>query len=326
MSAGQEPNTDAQDAYDSFDSKQRRRKRTKHGRYVADITYEELSRCFNMPALQACAELGIGLTMVKRLSRKYGIMRWPYRKNRAERRVAGWDEQHDVANSSDLDVTVGLSEGSLPSLEAMPSSTSGSGAVPAPVAQEPRSQGELVDRRWASSDSSHVNYHAVAAAARSPTAPAPSARGFGAVVAEALARAQRGARPVAPVATRAVPLDRWAPPPPAARPTDPPPPRGRDAALGVLAELSRSHPHLMAQLVDALAANQAGQRSAGRSPLHQAPPAGLAQPLRIRTGVTPASPFLPDTGTCPLSLGASQPRPRPAPFGSRRSAFSALSL
>lgn len=54
------------------------------------------------PALQACAELGIGLTMVKRLSRKYGIMRWPYRKNRAERRVAGWDEQHDVANSSDL--------------------------------------------------------------------------------------------------------------------------------------------------------------------------------------------------------------------------------
>ncbi|RMZ56352.1 hypothetical protein APUTEX25_004709 [Auxenochlorella protothecoides] len=135
-----------------------------------------LGKYGDLPALQACAELGIGLTMVKRLSRKYGIMRWPYRKNRAERRVAGWDEQHDMANSSDLDVTVGLSGVSLPSLEAMPSSTPGSGAVPAPVAQEPRAQGELVDRRWASSDSSHVNYHAVAAAARPRPAPFGSRR------------------------------------------------------------------------------------------------------------------------------------------------------
>lgn len=97
---------------------------------MADITYEELEKCFNMvrrrvwacqgssgllggvwppvghacgstgnattpahprsqPALDACQKLGVGLTMVKRLSRKYGIKRWPFRKNRAMMRNAG---------------------------------------------------------------------------------------------------------------------------------------------------------------------------------------------------------------------------------------------
>ncbi|GAB4813338.1 hypothetical protein N2152v2_000384 [Parachlorella kessleri] len=56
------------------------RKRTKAGRYAADITWEELESCFHLPTDQACKELGVGLTIFKRICRRFGLERWPYKK------------------------------------------------------------------------------------------------------------------------------------------------------------------------------------------------------------------------------------------------------
>ena len=44
------------------------------------MSLEELSAYFHMPSDQACKQLGIGLTVLKRLCRKYNIKRWPFRK------------------------------------------------------------------------------------------------------------------------------------------------------------------------------------------------------------------------------------------------------
>jgi len=49
-------------------------------RPTAEITEEELSRYFHLPSEEACKRLGVGLTVLKRQCRKYGILRWPYRK------------------------------------------------------------------------------------------------------------------------------------------------------------------------------------------------------------------------------------------------------
>ena len=50
------------------------------GRPASEITLEELAACFHMPSEMACRKLGIGLTVLKRQCRKFGIMRWPFRK------------------------------------------------------------------------------------------------------------------------------------------------------------------------------------------------------------------------------------------------------
>jgi hypothetical protein len=49
-------------------------------RTAADITREDLASCFHMPSEHACRRLGIGLTVLKRQCRKFGIKRWPFRK------------------------------------------------------------------------------------------------------------------------------------------------------------------------------------------------------------------------------------------------------
>ena len=41
---------------------------------------QELSSYFHLPSEMACRELGIGLTVLKRQCRKFGIKRWPFRK------------------------------------------------------------------------------------------------------------------------------------------------------------------------------------------------------------------------------------------------------
>ena len=46
----------------------------------SNLSLEELSAYFHMPSDQACKQLGIGLTVLKRLCRKYNIKRWPFRK------------------------------------------------------------------------------------------------------------------------------------------------------------------------------------------------------------------------------------------------------
>ena len=46
----------------------------------SNLTLDQLSACFHMPSDQACKQLGIGLTVLKRLCRKYDIKRWPFRK------------------------------------------------------------------------------------------------------------------------------------------------------------------------------------------------------------------------------------------------------
>jgi hypothetical protein len=52
----------------------------KRQRSATVITRDDLASCFHMPSEQACRKLGIGLTVLKRQCRKFGIKRWPFRK------------------------------------------------------------------------------------------------------------------------------------------------------------------------------------------------------------------------------------------------------
>lgn len=56
------------------------RKRTKAGRYSHEVTYQELSQYFHLPTEKACQKLGVGLTILKRICRRFGLPRWPYKK------------------------------------------------------------------------------------------------------------------------------------------------------------------------------------------------------------------------------------------------------
>ena len=47
---------------------------------AVEITLEDLRSCFHLPSEQACLKLDIGLTMLKRQCRRFGIKRWPFRK------------------------------------------------------------------------------------------------------------------------------------------------------------------------------------------------------------------------------------------------------
>lgn len=51
------------------------------GRYISDITLEEVLQYTNVPAHVACERLGLGLTSFKRLCRALGISVWPYKKD-----------------------------------------------------------------------------------------------------------------------------------------------------------------------------------------------------------------------------------------------------
>lgn len=82
------------------------------GRIASEITREELSECFNMPSEDAAKKLGVGLTVLKRICRKFGVPRWPFRKLKSLDRlitnvevcgfvVCSWDERmHPHTHSS----------------------------------------------------------------------------------------------------------------------------------------------------------------------------------------------------------------------------------
>mmetsp|Transcript_18084 Transcript_18084/g.29700 ORF Transcript_18084/g.29700 Transcript_18084/m.29700 type:complete len:134 (+) Transcript_18084:189-590(+) len=44
------------------------------------ITYDMIMQHFTKPIQEACRSLGIGATTLKKLCRRYGVKRWPYRK------------------------------------------------------------------------------------------------------------------------------------------------------------------------------------------------------------------------------------------------------
>lgn len=47
---------------------------------VARIALEDLSKYFNLPIVEASKNLKVGLTVLKRKCREFGIPRWPHRK------------------------------------------------------------------------------------------------------------------------------------------------------------------------------------------------------------------------------------------------------
>ncbi|GAB4823336.1 hypothetical protein N2152v2_010382 [Parachlorella kessleri] len=60
-------------------NKRTRRRRCQTGILAADITKEMLEQWFHLPSHEACGHLGISLSVLKRVCRKLGIPRWPYR-------------------------------------------------------------------------------------------------------------------------------------------------------------------------------------------------------------------------------------------------------
>eukprot|EP00293_Proteomonas_sulcata_P009792 CAMPEP_0184302898 /NCGR_PEP_ID=MMETSP1049-20130417/12754_1 /TAXON_ID=77928 /ORGANISM="Proteomonas sulcata, Strain CCMP704" /LENGTH=110 /DNA_ID=CAMNT_0026614297 /DNA_START=177 /DNA_END=506 /DNA_ORIENTATION=- len=43
------------------------------------VTYEVLEQCFDMPLHKACKTLGVCATAFKKVCRKLGVMKWPYK-------------------------------------------------------------------------------------------------------------------------------------------------------------------------------------------------------------------------------------------------------
>lgn len=52
---------------------------------VASVTLDDLRELFHVPLQTAAASLQISETMVKRVARKFGIKKWPYRQVRVLR-------------------------------------------------------------------------------------------------------------------------------------------------------------------------------------------------------------------------------------------------
>lgn len=52
-----------------------------------NITLEKISSMFHMPEKAVAAELGMCLTSLKKIARKYGVTRWPYRKLKSLKRT-----------------------------------------------------------------------------------------------------------------------------------------------------------------------------------------------------------------------------------------------
>ena len=52
---------------------------------VASVTLDDLREHFHVPLQAAAASLQISETMVKRVARKFGIKKWPYRQVRVRR-------------------------------------------------------------------------------------------------------------------------------------------------------------------------------------------------------------------------------------------------
>jgi len=55
---------------------------------LSDLTLQDLSACFHMPARDAAKQLGMCVTSLKKLMRKFGISRWPARKIKSLRTVS----------------------------------------------------------------------------------------------------------------------------------------------------------------------------------------------------------------------------------------------
>ena len=78
-SAGKEPKKEKPNK-EKPPNQSRENRRVRQFRSASEITQEELSSCFHLPSEAACRKLGVGLTVLKRQCRKYGIKRWPFRK------------------------------------------------------------------------------------------------------------------------------------------------------------------------------------------------------------------------------------------------------
>ena len=58
----------------------RENRRVRQYRARATLRKRNCRSCFHLPSEAACRKLGVGLTVLKRQCRKYGIKRWPFRK------------------------------------------------------------------------------------------------------------------------------------------------------------------------------------------------------------------------------------------------------
>nr|BAK05032.1 predicted protein [Hordeum vulgare subsp. vulgare] len=56
------------------------KQRRAHREYIASITLNDISQYFHLPIREASRSLKIGLSILKKKCREYGIPRWPHRK------------------------------------------------------------------------------------------------------------------------------------------------------------------------------------------------------------------------------------------------------
>lgn len=69
-------NTDAK----STETMKKKKKKRTQSEHVAGLSLEDLSKYFGVPIVEASRRLHIGLTVLKKKCREFGIPRWPHRK------------------------------------------------------------------------------------------------------------------------------------------------------------------------------------------------------------------------------------------------------
>lgn len=102
------------------------------------VTYEILSTVFEMPLWKACKHLGICATAMKKVCRKLGIMKWPYKENHIRGKRTGKPGSPVINNGDHSEVASSPSTPPIspPSSSRRTPRTSRSGPSPAIVVRE----------------------------------------------------------------------------------------------------------------------------------------------------------------------------------------------
>jgi len=104
------------------------------------VTYETLSEVFDLPLWKACKTLGICATAMKKVCRKLGVMKWPYKENHMPgKRVGSKDSDFSRSSSSSSS-----SQGVTDCEDACESPTSSKDAPVFHPRREPRAVGKTL--------------------------------------------------------------------------------------------------------------------------------------------------------------------------------------
>ena len=72
------------------------------GHQAKTVTKGALRAMFDLPITDAANRLGVGVTVLKKICRKHGIVRWPYRKRKSLRKLIDCVKEYANQGTSNL--------------------------------------------------------------------------------------------------------------------------------------------------------------------------------------------------------------------------------